>query len=59
MERKGADDWDVRKFEKIAKEYMSMRKELWQPLAAKCGEKWTVVEQRVSHVSHPATTSLY
>ncbi|KAH6645485.1 hypothetical protein BKA67DRAFT_527139 [Truncatella angustata] len=46
MERKGADDWDVRKFEKIAKEYMSMRKELWQPLAAKCGEKWTVVEQR-------------
>lgn len=48
MERKGADDWDVRKFEKIAKEYMSMRKEIWQPLASKCGEKWNVVEQRVS-----------
>ncbi|KAF7516419.1 hypothetical protein G7054_g14163 [Neopestalotiopsis clavispora] len=46
MERKGADDWDVRKFEKIAKEYMSMRKEIWQPLAHKVGEKWNVVEAR-------------
>lgn len=53
MERKGADDWDVRKFEKIAKEYMSMRKELWQPLAHKTGEKWNVVEARVSSPAAP------
>lgn len=48
MERKGADDWDARRLEKIAKEYMTMRKEIWQPLAQRVGEKWQVVEARVS-----------
>ncbi|KAI0380292.1 hypothetical protein F5Y04DRAFT_282056 [Hypomontagnella monticulosa] len=46
MERKGADDWDNRKLEHLAKEYMSMRKEIWQPLAARTGEKWIVVEAK-------------
>ncbi|KAI1393065.1 uncharacterized protein F4822DRAFT_149591 [Hypoxylon trugodes] len=46
MERKGADDWDNRKLERLAKEYMSMRKEIWQPLAARTGEKWMVVEAK-------------
>ncbi|KAH8881717.1 hypothetical protein GQ53DRAFT_773130 [Thozetella sp. PMI_491] len=46
MERKGADDWDTRKLERLSKEYMSMRKEIWAPLAAKTGEKWNVVEQK-------------
>jgi hypothetical protein len=48
MERKGADDWDTRKLERLSKEYMSMRKEIWAPLAQRCGEKWNVVEQKVS-----------
>lgn len=47
MERKGADDWDSRKLEKMAKEYMSLRKEIWAPLAQRTGEKWNVVEQKV------------
>lgn len=51
MERKGADDWDQRRLETLAKEYMSMRKEIWQGLAAKTGERWNVVEQMVSNVS--------
>ncbi|KAK8075788.1 hypothetical protein PG997_010451 [Apiospora hydei] len=46
MERKGADDWDARKLERIAKEYISMRKEIWQPLAQRVGEKWSVVEAK-------------
>ncbi|ROT36296.1 hypothetical protein SODALDRAFT_325651 [Sodiomyces alkalinus F11] len=46
MERKGADDWDNRKLELIAKEYMSMRKEIWSGLAARTGEKWNVVEAK-------------
>ncbi|KAH8906413.1 hypothetical protein BR93DRAFT_897982, partial [Coniochaeta sp. PMI_546] len=46
MERKGADDWDTRKLERLSKEYMSMRKEIWTPLAQRCGEKWNVVEQK-------------
>jgi hypothetical protein len=53
MERKGADDWDARKLERIAKEYMTMRKEIWQPLASRVGEKWNVVEAKVSHVLSP------
>ncbi len=47
MERKGADDWDTRKLERMCKEYMSMRKEIWQGLAARTGERWNVVENKV------------
>ncbi|KAI9149111.1 hypothetical protein HJFPF1_11159 [Paramyrothecium foliicola] len=46
MERKGADDWDNRKMQRLAKEYMGMRKEIWSGLAARTGEKWNVVEQK-------------
>jgi hypothetical protein len=52
MERKGADDWDTRKLQRIAKEYMGMRKEIWQPLAARTGEKWSTVEAKVSRLDH-------
>jgi hypothetical protein len=60
MERKGADDWDTRKLERLAKEYMSMRREIWQPLAARTGEKWNVVETKVRFIpgSLPAEKSL-
>ncbi|KAK5662166.1 hypothetical protein OQA88_8071 [Cercophora sp. LCS_1] len=44
MERRGQNDFDNRKLERLSKEYMSMRKEIWQPLAHRCGEKWNVVE---------------
>jgi hypothetical protein len=44
MERKGVYDYDARKFERIAKEYMGMRKQIWSGLAARVGEKWPVVE---------------
>jgi hypothetical protein len=53
MERRGADDWDTRKMEQIAKEYMAMRKEIWAPLALRTGQKWHVVEQKVSPHSRP------
>ncbi|KAI0204369.1 hypothetical protein F4808DRAFT_339851 [Astrocystis sublimbata] len=49
LERRGADDWDARKLERLAKEYMSMRKEMWQGLAARTGEKWIVVEAKCMH----------
>jgi hypothetical protein len=32
----------------MSKEYMSMRKEIWQPLADRCNVKWNVVEQKVT-----------
>lgn len=46
-ERRDADDWDQRKMQRMAKEYMTMRKEIWGPLAARTGEKWSVVEAKV------------
>jgi hypothetical protein len=48
LERKGADDWDNLKLQRLAKEYMAMRKEIWSGLAARTGEKWNVVEAKVS-----------
>lgn len=47
MERKSVDDWDTGKIERMAKEYMFLRKELWAPLAQRTGESWHVVEQMV------------
>ncbi|EGS22304.1 SANT SWI3, ADA2, N-coR and TFIIIB'' DNA-binding domain-containing protein [Thermochaetoides thermophila DSM 1495] len=47
MERRGQNDFDARRFERVCKEYMSMRKEIWQPLASRCGEKWQVVEHQL------------
>lgn len=51
-ERRDADDWDQRKFQRMAKEYMNMRKEIWAPLAARTGEKWNVVEAKVRSKHH-------
>jgi hypothetical protein len=47
MEVKNVDDWDRMKIENMAKDYMAMRREIWEPLAARTGEKWNVVEQKV------------
>jgi hypothetical protein len=48
MSKKSAATCTGRRMEKIAHSYMEMRKETWSPLAAQTGEKWTVVEQKVS-----------
>lgn len=47
MERKNVDEWDGHKFERVAKEYLALRKEIWGPLAARVGEKWQVIESKV------------
>ncbi|KEY73019.1 hypothetical protein S7711_04682 [Stachybotrys chartarum IBT 7711] len=46
MDRKGTDDWDARRSQQLALDYMSIRKEIWSPLAVRTGEKWQVVEQK-------------
>jgi len=48
MERKNADDWDGVKVETLAKEYMNARREMWTILADRLGEKWQLIEQKVS-----------
>ena len=49
MERRGQDDFDARRMERLAREYMGMRREIWQGLAARTGEKWNVVEAKVGN----------
>ena len=47
LERRGIYDLDREKLERVAHEYMGMRKEIWSGLAARVGERWSVVEAQV------------
>ena len=49
IERRNAEDWDNVKFEQLAQEYMACRREMWEILASRLGERWPVVEAKVSH----------
>jgi len=48
VERRQAEDWDAQKLEGLAQEYMAVHREMWEILASRVGEKWTVVEAKVS-----------
>jgi hypothetical protein len=53
MERQNAEQWDGVKLDILAQAYMEARREMWSILAARVGEKWTLVEQKVAYpVSH-------
>jgi hypothetical protein len=47
IERRHVDDWDNQKLELLAQEYLACRKEMWEMLAARLGERWNVVEAKV------------
>jgi hypothetical protein len=59
MERRSQTEFDNRNLERLCRGYMTMRKEIWQPLASRCGEKWNVVEMQVRHPPSPSSTSLH
>ncbi|KAK3112490.1 hypothetical protein LTR53_011206 [Teratosphaeriaceae sp. CCFEE 6253] len=46
IERRQVEDWDVQKLELLAREYVMVRREMWEMLASRVGEKWTTVEQK-------------
>lgn len=48
MERRHIEDWDAQKLDLLAQEYLAVRKEMWEMLAARVGERWAVVEAKVS-----------
>lgn len=48
IERRHVDDWDTHKLELLAQEYMACRREMWEVLASRLGERWAVVEAKVS-----------
>ena len=47
IERRHVEDWDARKLDLLAQEYRAVRKEMWEILAARVGERWAVVEAKV------------
>jgi hypothetical protein len=48
MERQNADQWGGVKLDVLAQAYMEVRREMWSILAARVGEKWELVEQKVN-----------
>ncbi|THV97542.1 hypothetical protein D6D27_02056 [Aureobasidium pullulans] len=46
VERRTHEDWNTKRLDVLAVEYMELRKEIWGPLAAKIGERWSVVEAK-------------
>jgi hypothetical protein len=48
MERMNAEQWDGVKLDVLAQAYMEVRREMWSLLAARVGEKWQLVETKVS-----------
>lgn len=48
LERREPDEWSQDRLQNLARNYMELRKDIWAPLAARTGERWNVVEQRVS-----------
>lgn len=60
IERRHVEDWDHNKLELLAEEYLACRKEMWEILANRLGERWQVVEAKVgSHArwDHSLTNS--
>ena len=53
IERRHVEDWDVQKLEILAQEYVAVRKEMWEVLASRVGERWAVVEAKVSETLEP------
>lgn len=43
-----ADSWDTLKFQRLARDYMLVREEIWRGFAAYVGESWEVVEAKVN-----------
>ncbi|KAI9668678.1 MAG: hypothetical protein M1829_005291 [Trizodia sp. TS-e1964] len=46
MEKRSVEDWDSLKLDKLAMEYMNLRKDMWQMLATRVGEKWQLIEAK-------------
>ena len=58
IERRHVEDWDAQKLEQLAHEYLAVRKEMWELLASRVGERWAVVEAKVrSPTTSPSLTN--
>ena len=57
MEKRSANEnWEGVKMETLARAYVDVREQMWKILADRVGERWQIVEQKVSF--HPKIRSL-
>jgi len=47
MERRHQDDWEGERLEQLSQVYFDCRKEMWSLMAARLGERWSLVESKV------------
>ena len=52
-ERKDAEKTNSIDIEKLTKNYLDVREEMWKLVADRVGEKWQIVEAKVSYISLP------
>lgn len=48
-----SQEWDGRKLDQLAAEYVAIREQIWTPLATRMGESWDLVEAKVSLRQRP------
>ncbi|KAE9976518.1 hypothetical protein BLS_002039 [Venturia inaequalis] len=46
IERRNAENWGGINAERLARQYMLFRAEIWKPLADSLGEKWQIIEAK-------------
>jgi hypothetical protein len=47
MERQNSEQWDGARLDILSQAYFEVRQDMWSLLAARVGEKWTLIEQKV------------
>ena len=47
MERRNQDGWEDERLEALAAGYLECRREMWELLAERLGERWATVEAKV------------
>ncbi|GAB7358585.1 hypothetical protein MBLNU230_g2645t1 [Neophaeotheca triangularis] len=47
VERRHDEEWDSHKLELLAEEYLAIRRDMWEMLSSRIGERWAVVEAKV------------
>lgn len=48
MDKRKSQEWDSKKLDQLAAEYVAMREQIWMPLATRMGESWGLIEAKVS-----------
>ncbi|KAI5197600.1 hypothetical protein E4T39_07187 [Aureobasidium subglaciale] len=57
VERRTHEDWTTKRLDTLALGYMELREEIWGPLAARIGERWSCMEKGLKNLQSIARTA--